>query len=181
MTLARLFQPCPGGDRGCGPHRPGQRSTVAAPAIRFLLNKLLNEMDGLRPDADILFVLTTNRPEVLEEAPAARPGSDRPGDRVPVPRRGGAGEVDPAVRPARGHPGGTVVERAVARTAGVSALFIKELMCRSAQAGIGRDGGATIRSADLGEALDDMLFASGKLNIKLLGGAQEARPEMING
>jgi hypothetical protein len=26
-----------------------------------------------------------------------------------------------------------------------------------------------------------MLFASGKLNIKLLGGAQEARPEMIDG
>jgi hypothetical protein len=26
-----------------------------------------------------------------------------------------------------------------------------------------------------------MLFASGKLNVKLLGGAQEARPEMVNG
>ena len=54
-------------------------------------------------------------------------------------------------------------------------------MRRTAQAGIGRDGGATIRSADLGEALNDMLFASGKLNIKLLGGPQEARPEMVNG
>jgi SpoVK/Ycf46/Vps4 family AAA+-type ATPase len=28
-----------------------------------LLNKLLNEMDGLKEDADILFVLATNRPE----------------------------------------------------------------------------------------------------------------------
>jgi hypothetical protein len=46
-------------------------------------------------------------------------------------------------------------------------------MRRVAQASIGRDGGTTIQSADLGEALDDMLFASGKLNIKLLGGAQE--------
>jgi hypothetical protein len=46
-------------------------------------------------------------------------------------------------------------------------------MRRIAQASIGRDGGTTIQSADLGEALDDMLFASGKLNIKLLGGAQE--------
>jgi hypothetical protein len=54
-------------------------------------------------------------------------------------------------------------------------------MRRTAQAGIGRDGGATIRSADLGEALDDMLFASGKLNIKLLGGAAGSQPEMING
>ena len=31
-------------------------------------------MDGLREDADVLFVLTTNRPEVLEPALAARPG-----------------------------------------------------------------------------------------------------------
>jgi len=38
-----------------------------------LLNKLLNEMDGLREDADILFVLTTNRPEQLETALASRP------------------------------------------------------------------------------------------------------------
>jgi hypothetical protein len=46
-------------------------------------------------------------------------------------------------------------------------------MRRTAQAGIGRDGGTAIKLADLSEALDDMLFASGKLNIKLLGGARE--------
>ena len=39
-----------------------------------LLNHLLNEMDGLGPDARVLFVLTTNRPEVLEPALAGRPG-----------------------------------------------------------------------------------------------------------
>src|SRR5262249_20194750 len=33
-----------------------------------LLNKLLNEMDGLREDASVLFVLTTNRPDQLEAA-----------------------------------------------------------------------------------------------------------------
>ena len=38
------------------------------------LNKLLNEMDGLREDAEILFILTTNRPEQLEPALASRPG-----------------------------------------------------------------------------------------------------------
>jgi ATP-dependent 26S proteasome regulatory subunit len=31
-------------------------------------------MDGLRDDADILFILTTNRPEDIEEALASRPG-----------------------------------------------------------------------------------------------------------
>ena len=44
------------------------------PCAESLLNKLLNEMDGLKGDADILFLLTTNRPEALEQALAARPG-----------------------------------------------------------------------------------------------------------
>ena len=69
-----------------------------------------------------------------------------------------------------------MIDEAVRRTSGVSAAFIKELMRRTAQAGIGRDGGTAITSEDLGEALDDMLFASGKLNINLLGGAREMAP-----
>lgn len=39
-----------------------------------LLFQLLNEMDGLAEDADVLFVLTTNRVDMLEPALAARPG-----------------------------------------------------------------------------------------------------------
>ena len=31
-------------------------------------------MDGLDPDIDVTFLLTTNRPEILEPALAARPG-----------------------------------------------------------------------------------------------------------
>ena len=66
-----------------------------------------------------------------------------------------------------------VVAEAARRTKGVSAAFIKELMRRIAQASIARDGGATVESGDIGEALDDMLFAGGKLNVRLLGGAQD--------
>jgi hypothetical protein len=36
-----------------------------------------------------------------------------------------------------------------------------------------RDGGTTVESDDVSEALDDMMFAGGKLNVKLLGGARE--------
>src|SRR4051812_32840971 len=50
------------------------RTAMNSACEELLLNKLLNEMDGLREDADILFVLTTNRPEALEAALAARPG-----------------------------------------------------------------------------------------------------------
>src|SRR5262249_48896215 len=50
------------------------REEMHGPCEESLLNKLLNEMDGLREDAEILFVLTTNRPEHLETALASRPG-----------------------------------------------------------------------------------------------------------
>ena len=46
-------------------------------------------------------------------------------------------------------------------------------MRRVAQASIARDNGTTVESADISEALDDMLFAGGKLNVKLLGGARQ--------
>jgi hypothetical protein len=67
----------------------------------------------------------------------------------------------------------TLIEETVRRTEGVSAAFIKELTRRIAQASILRDGGSTVESGDISEALDDMLFTGGRLNVKLLGGAQE--------
>ena len=39
-----------------------------------ILFELLNGMDGLDEDHDVLFVLTTNRADLLEPALAARPG-----------------------------------------------------------------------------------------------------------
>jgi hypothetical protein len=65
------------------------------------------------------------------------------------------------------------VSEAALRTKGVSAAFIKELMRRIAQASVARDGGTSVESGDIGEALDDMLFAGGRLNVTLLGGARE--------
>src|ERR1700757_4418269 len=50
------------------------REEMNGPCEESLLNNLLNEMDGLKEDSDILFVLTTNRPEALEAALASRPG-----------------------------------------------------------------------------------------------------------
>ena len=42
-------------------------------------------------------------------------------------------------------------------------------MRRIAQSATARDGGSSLGIADL----DDMLFAGGRLNVKLLGGARE--------
>src|SRR5213593_4746989 len=56
-------------------------------------NKLLNEMDGLRPDADVLFILTTNRPESLEMALASRPGRVDQAIEFPLPDGEGRAEL----------------------------------------------------------------------------------------
>jgi ATP-dependent Clp protease adapter protein ClpS len=146
------------------------------PCEESMLNQLLNEMDGLKEDAEILFILTTNRPEQLEGALASRPGRIDQAIEVPLPD--GTGRNKLVQLYGKGLPlADAVVGEAAQRTKGVSAAFIKELMRRIAQASIARDGGATVESGDISEALDDMLFAGGKLNVKLLGGAKE----MIDG
>ena len=139
-----------------------------------LLNRLLNEMDGLQENADILFVLTTNRPQDLEVAISQRPGRIDQAIEIPLPdqacreklvRLYGRGlKLSPAL-----------VAEAAQRTEGVSAAFIKELMRRTALAAILRSCAAK-KAADptetvLNEALDEMLFSGGQLNVKLLGGA----------
>lgn len=63
------------------------------PCEESMLNKLLNEMDGLKEDADILFVLTTNRPEDLEGALAGRPGRIDQAIEVPLPDETGRGKL----------------------------------------------------------------------------------------
>jgi hypothetical protein len=65
-----------------------------------------------------------------------------------------------------------LIAEAARRSAGTSCAFVKELMRRLAQASIARDGGTSVISADIGEALDDTLFSGGRLNAQLLGGAQ---------
>jgi hypothetical protein len=71
-----------------------------------------------------------------------------------------------------------LVTEAVKRTEGVSAAFIKELMRRVAQAVVSRGETRPKEAAepserDLVEALDDMLFSGGALNVKLLGGLMQ--------
>lgn len=111
-------------------------------------------------------------PEQLESALASRPGRIDQAIEVPVPDEIGREKLVELY--GKGLPlGEAIVTEAARRTKGVSAAFIKELMRRVAQASIAHDGGTTIETGDISEALDDMLFAGGKLNVKLLGGAQE--------
>ena len=52
-----------------------------------LLFTLLNEMDGLAEDADVVFLLTTNRADLLEPALASRPGRVDQAVHIDVPDR----------------------------------------------------------------------------------------------
>lgn len=142
------------------------------PCEESMLNKLLNEMDGLKEDADILFVLTTNRPEDLEGALAGRPGRIDQAIEVPLPDEAGRGKLVRLY--GKGLPlDDAIVAEAARRSEGTSCAFIKELTRRLAQASLARDGGKSVASVDIDEALDDMLFSGGRLNARLLGGAQQ--------
>jgi tetratricopeptide (TPR) repeat protein len=154
------------------------RTTMGSPCEEVLLNKLLNEMDGLRPDAEILFVLTTNRPEALEAALASRPGRVDQAIEFPLPDDEGRTKLVRLY--ARGvEVPEDVVRETVKRTEGVSASFIKELMRRSTQFHLERADSGRAELQDVEAALDELLFTGGSLNRKLLGGnveASEARP-----
>jgi hypothetical protein len=148
-----------------GGHRDGPWAASGG-----ILNTLLNEMDGFAPEARVLFVLTTNRPEVLEPALAMRPGRvdqaievGLPGEterRLLVKRYAGALRVEDKL-----------AEDAARRVGRASPAFIKELMRRAAQAMLERGGEGVLESHDVNRAIDDMLGSGGRLGARMLGAA----------
>lgn len=150
-----------------------ERSQMGGPCEESLLNRLLNEMDGLREDVRVFFVLTTNRPESLEPAIASRPGRIDQAIEFPLPDASSRERL--AALYARGlalEP--AVLERIVARTEGVSASFIKELMRRAAQEYLEQKDDGPLSAACVDRALEEMLLGGGRLNVRLLGGAAGA-------
>ncbi len=146
------------------------RAAMRGPCEESMLNKLLNEMDGLREDAALLFVLTTNRPEDLEAALASRPGRVDQAIEFPLPDEDGRRKL---VRLYAGklRIGDKVVSLIVRKTKNASAAFIKELMRRSAQLLVQEGEMQDLQLQHVEAAIDEMLFAGGSLNVKLLGGA----------
>jgi len=138
-----------------------------------LLFELLNQMDGLADDVDILFVLTTNRPDVLEPALAARPGRVDQAIEVPPP------DAECRRRLFELYSRGMRVEiadwdRLIERTAGVSGAFIRELLRKAAVYAAEDDGESSlvVRDRHLEEGLAELLVAGGPLTKSLLGAAR---------
>jgi hypothetical protein len=132
---------------------------------------LLDAMDGAAPDADLLFLLTTNRADLLEPALAARPG------RVDI-------AVEIALPDALARErlltlyGQNVpldltqedVQLTVERTDGTTASFLKELIRRAVLEALHDDPAlSTVTGAHLARALDDLLDAAQAVTRTLLG------------
>jgi hypothetical protein len=149
------------------------RAQMHNPMQEALLNKLLNEMDGLREDADILFILTTNRPDQIETALASRPGRIDQAIEFPLPDADGRAKLVQLY--SRGlEVAARLLDLIVRRTEGMSAAFIKELMRRSGQFQIEQGGGTALDQRAVDGAIEEMMFAGGTLNLKLLGGSGAA-------
>lgn len=118
----------------------------------------------------MLFVLTTNRPDQLEEALTSRPGRidqaiefalpDEEGRRKLIYLYSGGLELD-----------NRLLSLLIQKTKGGSGAFIKELMRRSAQF-LFETGEKNLAERHIESALDEILFSGGSLNAKLLGFAQ---------
>ncbi|HEX6246607.1 MAG TPA: AAA family ATPase, partial [Nocardioidaceae bacterium] len=138
-----------------------------------LLFTLLNEMDGLDEDADVVFLLTTNRADLLEPALASRPGRvdqavhielpDRESRRRLVELYRGSLDIDL-----------TRLDTVLERTAGVTASFLKELLRRAAVVAADREDQSEdirlhVTADDLDTALDDLLDTRNQMTRAVLG------------
>ncbi|MGH2849084.1 MAG: AAA family ATPase [Solirubrobacteraceae bacterium] len=141
------------------------------PGASSVLFDLLDAMDGAAADADLLFVLTTNRADLLEPALAARPGRVDVAIEIDLP--------DPDARrrllalygrsvPLELSEADTL--EIVERTDGVTASFLKELLRRAMLESLHDDPPASVvRATHTTRALDDLLDSGQQLTRSLLG------------
>jgi ATP-dependent 26S proteasome regulatory subunit len=137
-----------------------------------VLFELLNHMEGLADDGDLLFLLTTNRADLIEPALAMRPGRVDLALEIPLPDEAARAQLVRLY--ARDVPLDDGTERdLVARTDGLSGAFITELMRQAALRSSLEHRSAT--SADATAALTELLEERSTLTRRLLGqGADQA-------
>ena len=134
-----------------------------------LLFELLNKIDGVDADADVTFVLTTNRVADMERALVDRPGRVDLAVEVPRPDAGArerllrlyAREVpldEDAVAPT------------VAATDGVTASFVRELVRRAVISGLTGGGAPALTGELLAAVLGELADERSTLTRALLGG-----------
>jgi SpoVK/Ycf46/Vps4 family AAA+-type ATPase len=138
-----------------------------------LLFQLLNEMDGLAEDSDVVFLLTTNRADLLEPALAARPGRVDQAVALELP------DAEARRRLFALYRGGLSVDESrldevIDRTDGVTASFLKELLRRAAVLSAAESDSEIHVSADqLEHALDELMDTRNAMTRVLLGARRD--------
>lgn len=143
-------------------------TTTGSPA----LFELLNEMDGIGSEADVTFVLTTNRVEMMEQALAERPGRVDLAMEVPLPDaecrerllRLYTSDVDLDL---------TDASAIVTASDGVTASFVKELVRRAVLIALDEQPAADrvrLDESTITAALGELMDERQALTRSILGG-----------
>lgn len=155
-----------------------------------VLFELLDAMDGSAADADLLFLLTTNRADLLEPALAARPGRVDVAVEIGLPDGPSRRRLFEVY--SRGVPLAVTeadVDLVVDRTEGVTASFLKELLRRAVLEALSQDSPGDdgllreVTGVHLAAALDDLLDSAQSVTRALLGvpGDQSGPPAVDRG
>jgi ATPase family associated with various cellular activities (AAA) len=138
-----------------------------------LLFTLLDAMDGLATEADVAFVLTTNRADLLEAALSQRPGRVDLAVEVPLPDESGRRRLLDLYT-TRLPLSTTALDEAARRSGGVTASFFKELARRTAL--LAAESAVEVDDGVLDLALTEMLDDSQRLTRALLGAGPGSGP-----
>jgi ATPase family associated with various cellular activities (AAA) len=137
-----------------------------------LLFSLLDAMDGIGADADVTFVLTTNRADVLESALADRPG--RVDLAVEIPRPDARCRERLLRLYARDLTVDADLAQVAADTEGVTASFIKEMIRRTVLASLrAGERPPVLRGPHFADVLAEMNSEHQALTRSLLGAGAE--------
>lgn len=139
-------------------------------AGRPLLFEILDTLDGLSEDADVAFVLTTNRADVLEPALAQRPGRIDLAVEIPLPDHNGRLKLFTLYSEALAF-SSQGLRDAADRTEGITASFAKEAIRRAVVNAAAE--GRQVGDADLLAAVTELMSDQDLLTAKFLASAPD--------
>lgn len=155
-----------------------EERTQMGKAATSLLFELLNEIDGMAEDANVIFVMTTNRADLLEPALAARPGRVDQAVEFPLP------DAIARKRLIELFCEGLDIDvpdtsALVEQTDGASPAFLRELV-RNAALHAAASNQYTVKESHFKSALDE-LEEGGRLTRSILGAGVDAAPTAAGG
>lgn len=131
-----------------------------------VLFELLNQLEGLAEDSDLLVLLTTNRPDLIEPALAARPGRVDLALELPLPDEDGRRRLL-RLYAQRIKLDEETERKLVERSEGATGALIKELMRQAdLRAAV---NGMPATADDVASILDELLEERAALTRRLLG------------